>query len=91
MVNMKKHEACTYAENQEQQDLLQEFLHDQQKQIRSQFALCAFPAFQCKIYSSLLPVQQSMVKVFTEALQDPVVISDGWGLIFTGCKVTLQL
>lgn len=40
---------------------------------------------------SLLPIQQSVVKVFTEALKDPVVISDSRSLIFTGRKVTLQL
>lgn len=51
------------------------------------FALFLFPV--CNWL--LLPIQQSMVKVFTEALKDPVVISDGWGLIFTGRKVTLQL
>lgn len=40
---------------------------------------------------SLSPIQQSMIDVFTKALQHPVVISDGWGLIFTRSKVALQL
>lgn len=40
---------------------------------------------------SLLPIKQSMIEVFTEALEDPVVISDGGSLIFAGGKVTLQL
>lgn len=48
-------------------------------------------SFPYAIYLSLLPVQQSMIEVFTESLQDPVVISNGWSLIFTGRKVTLQL
>lgn len=32
-----------------------------------------------------------MVQVFTEPLQDLVMVSDGWRLIFTGSKVALQL
>lgn len=32
-----------------------------------------------------------MIDVFTEALQHPVVIPDGRGLIFTRSKVALQL
>lgn len=55
------------------------------------FALFHLASFQVSIYASLLPIQQSVVKVFTEALQNPVMISDGWSFIFTGCKVTLQL
>lgn len=38
-----------------------------------------------------LPVEQSMVQMFTEPLQDLVMVSDGWRLIFTGSKVALQL
>lgn len=37
------------------------------------------------------PVQQSVVQVFTEPLQDLVMVSDGRCLIFTGSKVALQL
>lgn len=37
------------------------------------------------------PVEQSMVQVFTEALKDPVVVSDRWSFILAGRKVTLQL
>lgn len=37
------------------------------------------------------PIEQSVVQVFTEPLQDLVVVSDGWCLIFTGSKVALQL
>lgn len=40
---------------------------------------------------TILPVEQGVVKVFTEALQHPVMIPDGGSLIFTGRKVTLQL
>lgn len=32
-----------------------------------------------------------MVQMFTEPLQDLVMVSDGWRLIFTGSKVALQL
>lgn len=32
-----------------------------------------------------------MIQVFTQPLKNPVVISDGWRLILTGGKVTLQL
>lgn len=56
------------------------------------FGLCTFsPTRECALAVSFLPIQQSMVEVFTEALQDPVMIPDGWSLIFTGRKVTLQL
>lgn len=37
------------------------------------------------------PVEQGVVQVFTEPLQDLVMVSDGWCLIFTGSKVALQL
>lgn len=37
------------------------------------------------------PIEQGMVQVFTEPLQDLVVVSDGRCLIFTGSKVALQL
>lgn len=37
------------------------------------------------------PIEQSMVQVFTEPLQDLVMVSDCWCLIFTGSKVALQL
>lgn len=37
------------------------------------------------------PIEQSVVQVFAEPLQDLVVVSDGWRLIFTGSKVALQL
>lgn len=32
-----------------------------------------------------------MIQVFTQPLKNPVVIPDGWRLILTGGKVTLQL
>lgn len=37
------------------------------------------------------PVQQSVVQMFTEALKDPVVVSDSRSFILAGRKVTLQL
>lgn len=53
------------------------------------FEIWISSSFQCAIYSNHLPIQESMVKVFTEALQHPVMITDGWSFIFTGRKVTL--
>lgn len=56
------------------------------------FGLCTFsPSRECALAVSFLPIQQSVVQVFTEPLQHPVMIPDGWSLIFTGRKVTLQL
>lgn len=40
---------------------------------------------------NFLPIEEGVVEVFTEALQNPVVIPDGGSLILTGRKVTLQL
>lgn len=37
------------------------------------------------------PVKEGVVEVFTEALQNPVMIPDGGSFILTGRKVTLQL
>lgn len=91
-VNKEGHEACKYAKSKNNRIYKKTFCMTNKN--KSDYSLHYAPfLFQvCNLLSvRLLPIQQSMVKVFTEALQDPVMIPDGWSLIFTGRKVTLQL